>query len=111
MRHAVALGLKLAVYVVIFVLTRPMAGAGLSQWMILAAVHTLLLWFADLLVLPRLGNLAALFADIVVLFVGTRLVAHTFATYPAESLIIAVLAGAAFECWFHNWLETTATIQ
>jgi hypothetical protein len=110
-RQAIALGLKLAVYVALFVLTRPMVGSGLAQFMILAAVHTLLLWFADLLVLPRLGNLAALFGDIVVLFVGTRLVAHAFGTFPSESLLIAVMAGAAFEWWFHKWLESTATVQ
>ncbi|MDF2626686.1 MAG: hypothetical protein K0R39_517 [Symbiobacteriaceae bacterium] len=112
MRHAIALGLKLAVYLVIFVLTRPMVGTGLPQWMILAAVHTLLLWFADLVVLPRLGNLVALFGDIVTLFVGTSLVAAAFWTYPSPSaLLIAVVAGAAFEWWFHNWLLSTATVE
>lgn len=112
MRQAVALGLKLAVYLVIFAVTRPLLGAMLPQLMVLAAVHTLLLWFADLVVLPRFGNVTALLGDIVVLFVGTALVARAFSTFPDPAMLpLAVAAGAAFEFWFHRWLLSTATVE
>lgn len=113
MRHAIALGLKLAVYLVIFGLTHPFMGArtlGLS--MILAAVHTLLLWFADLLVLPRFGNLVAAAGDAMTLVVGTFLVAGAVGRLPnPATLPIAVVAGTAFELWFHRWLESAAIVE
>ncbi|HYF90825.1 MAG TPA: DUF2512 family protein [Symbiobacteriaceae bacterium] len=113
MRQAIALGLKLAVYLVVFGLTRPVWGAlSLSQSMVLAAVHTLLLWFADMVILPRFGNLAATLGDIVTLFAGTALVTGAMGAVPNPLTVpLAVAAGGAFEWWFHRWLLSTATVE
>ena len=112
-RQAIALGLKLAVYLVIFSVARPIWGAlSLSQSMVLAAVHTLLLWFADLVILPRFGNLVAALGDVVTLFAGTALVAGAMGAVPNPATVpIAVAAGAAFEWWFHRWLLSTASVE
>jgi len=112
-RQAIALGLKLAVYLVVFGLTRPVWGAlSLSQSMVLAAVHTLLLWFADMVILPRFGNLAATLGDIVTLFAGTALVTGAMGAVPNPLTVpLAVAAGGAFEWWFHRWLLSTATVE
>lgn len=113
MRQAIALGLKLAVYLVIFGLARPTIGVlSLPQSMVLAAVITLLLWFADLVVLPRFGNLIATLGDVLTMFVFIRLVSGVMPAFPNEVTIpIAVAAGAAFEWWFHRWLLSTATVE
>jgi hypothetical protein len=112
-RQATALGLKLAAYLVIFGVTRPILGLmSLPQSMILAAVLTLLLWMADLVVLPRLGNLVATMGDCTVLFVVTLLVCGAMLAVPDFArVLVAVAAGTAFEWWFHRWLEATAIVE
>ncbi|HWI61432.1 MAG TPA: DUF2512 family protein [Symbiobacteriaceae bacterium] len=113
MRQAIALGLKLAVYLVIFGVTHPFLGTrSLPLSMVLAAVHTLLLWFSDLVVLPRFGNFVATMGDVITLIVGTVLVAAAVSALPNPlTLPLAVVAGAAFEWWFHRWLLSTATVE
>lgn len=114
-RHATALGLKLAAYLVIFGVTMPIFGLwSWPQSLILAAVHTLLLWFADLVILPRFGNLIATLGDIVTLILGTFLVLGAIGplTLPnPAALMVAVVAGTAFEWWFHNWLLASAIVE
>lgn len=113
MRQAIALGLKLAVYLFIFGVTQPFLGIrSLPLSMVLAAVHTLLLWFADLVVLPRFGNFIATMGDVVTLVVGTVLVAGAVSALPNPvTLPLAVTGGAVFEWWFHKWLLSTATVE
>lgn len=113
MRQATALGFKLMVYLVIFGVTMPTLGAmRLSQSVVLAAVHTLLLWLADLVVLPRLGNTAALIGDAMILVVGSFLVLSAMIAIPNPfGLVVAVLAGMAFEAWFHKWLLESAIVE
>lgn len=113
MRQAVALGLKLAVYLVIFGVSMPVFGLmGVAQSMILAAVHTLLLWLADLTVLPRFGNAVATVADAMVLVVGSFLVLGAMRALPNPAgLALAVVLGTAFEVWFHSWLGATGLVR
>lgn len=113
MRQATALALKLAVYLAIFALVRPIFGPmGLSQSIILAAVHTLLLWLADLVILPRFGTLIATLGDIAVLFLGTLLVAGAMmAIVNPFAHLLTVALGAAFEWWYHRWLTSTAVVE
>ncbi|HYG58001.1 MAG TPA: DUF2512 family protein [Symbiobacteriaceae bacterium] len=113
MRQATALALKLVAYLVIFTVTRPMDGfGGLARNMIAAAVLTLLLWFADLLILPRFGNLVATVADAGTLFVGTILVGNGMAAYIGfPALMMVVVAGTVFEWWYHGWLLSTAVVE
>jgi hypothetical protein len=112
-RQATALGFKLAVYLVIFGVAMPVFGwTALPKSMILAAVHTLLLWLADLVVLPRFGNTVATVADFGVLVLGSFLVLGAMTALPNPvGLLIAVVAGTAFEWWFHGWLLSTAVIE
>jgi hypothetical protein len=112
-RHAAALGLKLTAYAVIFGVTMPILGwLALPQSLILAAVHTLLLWFADLVILPRFGSGAALVSDAVQLVMGSFLVLGSMAAFPNPvGLALAVLLGVVFEWWFHRWLLATAVVE
>lgn len=113
MRQATALAFKLAVYLIIFGVTMPVLGLlALPQSMILAAVHTLLLWLADLTILPRFGNLMATVGDVGVLIVGTALVLGAMRAVPNPGgFVAAVLLGTIFEFWFHRWLLSTAVVE
>lgn len=113
MRQATALGFKLIAYLVIFGLTMPIFGLlALPQTIILAAVHTLLLWLADQFVLPRFGNMVALVGDVVILIVGSLFVISSFpALTQPLGFLLSVLLGTAFEWWFHRWLLSTAVIE
>lgn len=113
MRHATALGFKLVVYLVIFGVTMPVIGLmPLSQSLVLAAVHTLLLWFADLVVLPRFGNAVATLLDASTLILGSFLVLGAMAAVPNPlALPIAVALGTVFEWWFHRWLLASAVVE
>jgi hypothetical protein len=112
-RQATALGLKLAAYLVIFGVSMPVFGfLALSQSMILAAVHTLLLWFGDLLILPRFGNQVATTVDAGTLVVGSFLVLSAMGAFPNFlGLALAILLGTGFEWWFHRWLFATAVVE
>jgi hypothetical protein len=112
-RHAAALALKLAAYLVIFGVTMPAFGLrSLAASVILAAVHTLLLWFADLVVLPRFGNLVATLGDVAVLVFGSVFVLGALAVLPNPvGLLAAVVAGTLFELWFHRWLLSSAIVE
>ncbi|MGE5674782.1 MAG: DUF2512 family protein [Mycobacterium leprae] len=113
MRQATALGLKLVVYLVIYGVTMPVLGLlALPQSMVLAAVNTLLLWFADLVILPRLGNRVATVLDLGTLVLGSFLVLGAMGALPNPlGLLLAILLSTLFEWWFHNWLEATAIIE
>lgn len=115
MRQATALGLKLAAYLVIFGVTMPIFGLwSWPQSLILAAVHTLLLWFADLLILPRFGNLIATLGDTMTLIFGTFLVLGAISPLTLANplaLMVAVVAGTMFEWWFHQWLLNSAIVE
>lgn len=114
MRQATALALKLAAYLGIFLLLRPIQStAELPHNILLAAVHTLLLWLADLVILPRFGSLIATLGDIAVLLVGTLLVARAIGGVDVspQMHLLSVALGAAFEWWFHRWLASTAIVE
>ncbi len=113
MRHATALGLKLAAYLVIFGATMPLFGEmAFAQSLILAAVHTLLLWLADLVVLPRLGSKATLGMDALILLVGSALVLNALQAVPNPAGLGAAIAlGIGFEWWFHRWLKAAAIVE
>lgn len=113
MRHATALGFKLAVYLVIFGVSMPIFGlTALPRSMILAAFHTLLLWLADLVVLPRFGNMVTTLADFAVLVLGSFLVLGAMLAVPRPmGLLMAVLLSTAFEWWFHRWLRSFAVLD
>lgn len=105
-RHVNALILKFIAYVVIFGVTMPVIGhLALPKSLVLAAVHTLLLWLADCLVLPRLGPTAALLGDFLILVVGSFLVLGAVGAVPGPiGLILSVFFGTLFETWFHSYL-------
>lgn len=113
MRQATALGLKLAVYLVIFGVTMPVIGLlPPTQSLILAAVHTLLLWLADLTILPRFGNQVALIVDGMTLILGSFLVLGGMAALPNPiGMLVAVPLALAFEWWFHRWLFANAIVE
>lgn len=113
MRHATALGLKFAAYLIIFGVCMPVFGfLPLSQAVVLAAVLTLLLWFGDLLILPRFGNRAATIVDTVVLILGSFRILSTMEAVPDFlSLVLAIPVAVAFEWWFHRWLFETEVID
>jgi hypothetical protein len=112
-RQATVLSLKLAVYVLIFGVTMPVLGwLRLPQSMILAAVHTLLLWLADLIVLPRFGNAVATAGDMLVLVVGSFLVLGAMMALPNPmGLLAAVALGTLFEFGFHRWLVSHSVLR
>ncbi|MFZ5817283.1 MAG: DUF2512 family protein [Bacillota bacterium] len=107
MRHVNALLLKLTAYLLIFGLTLPVLGRlALPRSLILAAIHTLLLWLADQIILPRFGRTAALVGDFLLLVVGSFLVLGAMGAVPRPlGLILAVLLGTGFEAWFHLYLR------
>lgn len=113
MRHATALGLKLAVYLVIFGVTMPIFGLlFLPQSMILAAVHTLVLWLADLVILPRFGTVVATIVDFMALVVLTPLVLGSMLAFPNPlGLTLAFALATSFEWWFHRWLVTAGIVE
>lgn len=113
MRQATALGLKLVVYLVIFGVTMPVFSLlRFPQAMILAAVHTLLLWLADMVILPRFGNTVATTLDAITLVVGSFLVLGAMPSLPEPmGLMLAVLVGTMFEWWFHRWLIANAVVE
>lgn len=112
-RHATALGFKLAVYLVIFGVTMPIYGlTALPRSMILAAFHTLLLWLADLVILPRFGNMVTTLADFAVLVLGSFLVLGAMLAVPRPmGLLMALLLSTAFEWWFHRWLRSFTILE
>jgi hypothetical protein len=112
-RQATALGLKFLMYLVIFGVSMPVFGLmALPQSIILAAVHTLLLWFADLIILPRFGNTVATFGDAITLLLGSFFVLFGMMAVPRSlGLMIAVGAGTIFEWFFHKWLFTTGVLD
>jgi hypothetical protein len=111
-RHATALGFKLAVYLVIFGVSMPIFGlTALPRSMILAAFHTLVLWLADLIVLPRFGNMVATLSDFALLVLGSFLVLGAMIAVPNPmGLLMAILLSTAFEWWFHRWLRAFAIV-
>lgn len=113
MRQATALGLKLVTYLVIFGVTMPIFGLlGLPRSWILAAVHTLLLWFVDLVILPRFGTVVATVVDALILTLATPLVLGAMAAFPNPlGITLAIALGTAFEWWFHRWLLATGMVE
>lgn len=113
MRHATALGLKLVAYLVIFGVTMPIFGLlALPQSMILAAVATLLLWFSDLVILPRFGNWMATVGDLGTLIVATPLILGSMAAFPNPlGVTLGITAATLFEWWFHRWLLASAVVE
>lgn len=113
MRHATALGFKLVAYLVIFGVTMLVFGLlFLPQSMILATVHTLLLWLSDLVILPRFGNMVATMADMATLILGSFLVLGSMPALPNPvGLALAVVVGTGFEWWFHRWLLSAAIVE
>jgi hypothetical protein len=104
--HVCALILKLIAYAVIFGITMPVLGKlALPRSLVLAAVHTLLLWLLDCIVLPRLSQTAALLGDFLVLVIGSFLVLGAIGSVPRPvGLTLAVFLGTLFEAWFHPYL-------
>ncbi len=113
MRHATALGFKLAVYLVIFGITMPIFGLmALPQSVILAAVHTLLLWLSDLIILPRFGTVVATVLDFLALTLLTPVVVGAMHSFPNPlGMTLAIAAGTAFEWWFHRWLSSVGLVE
>lgn len=119
-RHVNALLLKLMAYVMIFGTTMPVLGKlAPAKSLVLAAFHTLLLWLADCIILPRfaraqhspgtrnlhLPQTAALVGDFLLLLAGSFFVLGTMGAVPrATGLVLAVLLGTLFEAWFHSYL-------
>jgi len=112
-RQATALGLKLVAYLVIFGVTMPIFGLlGLARSWILAAVQTLLLWFIDLVIVPRFGTVAATVVDGIALTLVTPLVLGAMLAFPNPlGITLAIALGTAFEWWFHRWLLSTGIVQ
>ncbi len=113
MRHATALGLKLAAYLIIFSVTMPIFGLlALPQSMILAAVMTLLLWFADLLILPRFGTVIATVCDFMTMVIMTPLVLASMLAFPNPlGLTLSFALATSFEWWFHRWLASSSLMD
>lgn len=99
---------KFLLVVTVFGLTLPAAaGINTSSAVAAAAVQTLLAFLAaDLLVLPRYGNLAAVAVDALLTVVVARviisLLENTVVPFPGLA-IIAVLTGAG-EWYYHQYL-------
>lgn len=106
MRQTNALGLKLIAYLAIFGVTMPFFGdLTLPQSLILAMVNTLVLWFADLLILPRLGMMAALIGDLITLLLLSLMTMGAMLAYPTPlGLTLALTLAGLFEWQFHRWL-------
>jgi hypothetical protein len=104
--QARALLFKLAVYLVIFGIILPVIGGHpLSGALILALVHTLLLWLADQFLLPRLGTTVGLVSDGLILLVGTPVVLGLIHIVPElNAWILSTLVGMIFEWFFNRWL-------
>lgn len=113
MRQATALALKLVAYLVIFGVTMPIFGVpGFSRILVLAAVHTLLLWLADLVIEPRFGNTVATVGDFLILVFGSFIVLGAMGALPSPlGFTLAVALGTLFEFWFHRWLREHAIID
>jgi len=113
MRHLTALCLKLSAYLLIFGFTMPVLGRlALPKSIILAAVHCLLLWLADLIILPRYGRTSALGSDLAVLTVGSFLVLRAIGAVPrASGLLLAIFLALLFEAWFHYHLTENRLLE
>lgn len=113
MRHLTALCLKLTAYLLIFGFAMPVVGRmALPKSIILAAVHTLLLWLADLMILPRYGRTTALGSDLAVLTVGSFLVLRAIGATPrAPGLLLAIFLATLFEVWFHYHLSENRVLE
>lgn len=113
MRHTNALILKLLAYLLLFGITMPVLGRlALPKSLILAGIHTLLLWLADLIILPRFGSVAAAVGDFLVLVIGSFLVLGAMGSIPRPmGLILAVGLGTAFEVWYHYYLNRHRVLE
>ncbi|MEW8979402.1 MAG: DUF2512 family protein [Symbiobacterium sp.] len=113
MRHVNALCLKLAAYILIFAIALPAQGRmALAQSLIMAAVHTLVLWLADLMALPRLGRGALLGGDAAALLVGSLLMLRAMHAAPRiGGLLVAVALAVLFEAWFHYHLAENRLLE
>jgi hypothetical protein len=101
-----ALLMKTFVYSGIFGLIMPVLG-GLSvpQAIVLALVHTLLLWLADQFLLLRLDTTGGLVVDALILALGTPLILGVMQTMPdLDAWILSTLIGLIFEWFFNRWL-------
>jgi hypothetical protein len=101
-----ALLLKTIVYAGIFGLIMPVLGdLKVPQAIVLALVHTLLLWLADQFLLRRLESMAGLAVDALILALGTPLVLGVMQSLPDfDSWILSTLIGLIFEWFFNRWL-------
>lgn len=122
-RHLTALLLKLVAYLFIFGVSLSLLGRlPLPRALILAGVETLILWIADLAMLPwlnqplrpvsassrrwRPGETAALVTDGLLLLMGSLLVLGAIESVPRPlGVLAAVGLATAFEGWFHQQLK------
>ncbi len=113
MRHVNALCLKLAAYILIFALALPVQGQkAFVQSLLMAAVHTLLLWLGDLIVLPRFGRTAALAGDAAALVLGSVLMLRAMGSaLRFGGLLAAAGMGVLFEAWFHYHLTENRLLE
>ncbi len=113
MRHVNALCLKLAAYILIFTLALPVQGhKAFSQSLMMAAVHTLVLWLGDLTVLPRFGRTSALATDAAALLLGSLLMLRAMgAALRFGGLLGAVGLAVLFEAWFHYHLTENRLLE
>jgi|GEM_PF-3399915 len=113
MRHVNALCLKLAAYILIFSFTLPAHGRlALPQSLMMAAVHTLLLWLVDLVALPRFGRVPVLGGDAALLLVGSLLMLRAMNAAPRlGGLLVAVPLALLFEVWFHHHLVENRLLE
>lgn len=113
MRHVNTLCLKLAAYILIFALALPAAGhRAFPQSLMMAAVHTLVLWLGDLIVLPRYGRTTALAGDAAALVLGSLLMLRAMgSTLRLGGLLAAVGMAVLFEAWFHYHLTENRLIE
>lgn len=125
MRHLTALTLKLVAYLLIFGICLSLLGhMALPRALVLAGIQTLILWMADLLMLPwlnqplrpaspsarrwRPGETAALVADGLLLLLGSLLVLGAIGSVPRPlGVLAAVGLATAFEGWFHQQLKVS----
>lgn len=106
MSAARALLLKTVVYAGIFGLIMPvLGGLSVSQSIILALVHTLLLWLVDQFFLLRLDTTMGLVVDGLILALGTPIVLGVMSSVPPfNAWVLSTLIGMIFEWFFNRWL-------
>lgn len=106
MSTARALLLKTLAFATIFGLIMPvLGGLSISQAIMLALVHSLLLWLVDQFFLLRLDTTLGLVVDGLLLAIGTPVILGVMSTVPPfNAWVLSTLIGMLFEWFFNRFL-------